>query len=342
MSLFLLLIVFSICSVLGCCNNYKWKVENLYAYVLVGILLVVAATFRPTFMPDYESYVETITSNIGSERLEPSFYLLSFLGRISGTNPLGTFFLYALFGTGIMMYVVKRDSKFVWFSILLFISIYFILGEMIQIRQAVAISLVMFSIKYIYDKSLKKYLITTIAAVLFHYSAIIMLPLYYLSPTRNNPKPYIYSIGICLIIGTMINFGVIVDLINVQLISDLYYIKTAQQSIASLPPIYINIRFLIQIFICLFFWYYADKLNRYNKFSTIYLKLYSIGLCVFLLFYNVSDLADRLSTMFLIVEIMLIPMVINVVKPIWVSKLIILVIALKYFTSSISSYILHG
>ncbi len=342
MALLLLLIVFGGACMKGLANQNKWSDRNYSLFCMFGLLLIVAATFRPSFMPDYKQYITEITTNTFS-RLEPSFYIIRGFWQLIGLNPLGTLFTYALLGTSIMLICIKRDSKYFWFSLVLFVSVYFILGEMIQMRQAVAMSCFLYSIKYIIEKNLSKYILISIVAIMFHYSAIVMIFLYFLSPNIYNKFRYLGALALSLILGLYIDFGRIVDLMNNQLISDIYYAKTALEDKAEpLPPIYFNIRFLIQILICIFFWIKIDTIQKFNPKALTYLKIYTIGLCVYMIFYKIGDLADRLSTMFLIAEIILIPLVILVVKPNWLSKGIITIIGFKYFYSSITSYLLHG
>lgn len=342
MSLLLLIIVFGGACIQGIANQNKLDEKNYSLFWIFGILLIAAATFRPSFMPDYKEYINLISNN-GSERLEPSFYIIRGFWGLIGMNPIGTLLTYAFLGTALVLYAIKRDSNYYWFSLMLFVSIYFILGEMIQIRQAVATGCFLVGVKYIIEKDFQKYIFTCIIAIMFHYSAIVLLFLYTLSPHKGSKSRYFVALVISFLLGIYIDFGRIVDLINVQLISDVYYAKTAlEDSTTQQPPIYFNIRFLIQIVICLFFWIKIEYLKKFNSKALTYLKIYTIGLCIYLLFYKIGDLADRLSTMFLIAEIFLIPLVILVVKPNWLSKGIITLIGVKYFYSSLSSYLLNG
>ena len=341
MSLAILLLVFLVCDAMGCCNLRKWDLQNYFVYCVLGAGLIIAATFRPSFMPDYHQYIDNIMGGAGASRLEPAFRIITFVCGLFGVNPLGSLFVYALCGTSLMMYCIKRDSSYPWFSLMLFVSIYFILGEMIQIRQAVAIGFLLMSVKYIYEKDKGKFWLAFFGGICFHYSALAILPLYYLSPTKINKKAFLIALGICAVVGQVINYGYIVKLLNIGLISTLYYIKTANIDVSAIPPVYLNIRMLIQVAICVFFWIYSDAISGFNKYALLYLKIYTIGLSIFLLFYSLPDLADRLSTMFIVAEIMLIPLAIRIIKPEWVSKGVVMVIGLKYFSTSIVTYLLN-
>ena len=189
MALCLLIIVFLGSIFQGLDYKTKWNLRNYSIFVIFGILLIVAATFRPSFMPDYEPYLKAILYNT-SERFEPSFYVIRDFWRFLGLNPYGTLMTYAFLGTTIMLYCIKRDSDFPWFSLALFVSIYFILGEMIQIRQAVATSILFVGVRYLYKRDILKYCICFLFAFFFHYSAIIMIPLLFISPYTRNLKFY--------------------------------------------------------------------------------------------------------------------------------------------------------
>lgn len=341
MSLIILVFVFLGSMLQGISLQNKWTSPNFSLFCIFGILLIIAAVYRPVFMPDYDSYFNAIVLKT-SDRMEPTFYLIRTFWNILDFNPTGTFTTYALIGTSLVLFTIKRDSRYYWFSLSLFISIYFILGEMIQIRQAVAAGFLLLSTKYICTKNPKIYFLLTSFAILFHYSAIIMIPLYFLSPISKRRLYYICALILSFLLGNIIKFDTLVKTINVEFLSNIYYAKTALLDSFAVKPLYSNIRFILQMTICIFFWFRINSITLYLSSAIIYLKIYTLGLCIYLLFYNIPDVADRLSTMLLISEIILLPNAIRIIQPKWCSIFIISIICLKYFTSSISTYLLNG
>lgn len=340
MSLPIITGVFTMSLLMGLSMQTKWNIRNYSLYCILGIMLIVAATFRPAYMPDYESYVMALLRNT-SGRMEPSFYIIKHFWKNLGLNPLGTFFTYAFIGTILIMYCIKRDSRYYWFSLCLFTSLYFILGEMIQIRQAVATGFMLLSIKYLFLKNYKIYFFLTLCAIIFHFSAVIMIPLYFLSSKSKHRCIYLISIVVCLFLGGIVQFDNIVKFINIQYLSNIYYAKTAMIDIYEPKPIYYNIRFLLQIIVCIFFWIKADSLIDKLPYLLIYLKIYTIGICIYLLLYSIPDFADRLSTMLLISEIILLPWAIELLRNKMIVVVIITVISFKYFAYSMSTYLLN-
>jgi hypothetical protein len=62
---------------------------------------------------------------------------------------------------------------------------------MTQIRIGVASAIFLLAIPDIFNRNLKVYLLKTILAMMFHYSAIIMIFVYFINPTKLNKKFYL-------------------------------------------------------------------------------------------------------------------------------------------------------
>lgn len=331
------LILYILTVILSLRTIRSMKIIDLYMFLVLGIVLVFIACMRPSYMPDYENYEYAV--KYGSDRFEPMFYVIRKLTMIFTDSHYFLFFVYSFLGCLIMIYTIIRDSYRPWLSFLLWISVYFILHEMIQMRQAVAISIMIFSIKYIYIRDCKKYLLLWLIALSFHYSSIMFFPMYFLSSKKTYSKFYI----LLLIIGNVLvalnlDFSNIVKILNIGALNELFYIKT--HDVEPFPPIYFNIRHIIQIFIALFFWFQIGKIrNRYN-YAVLYLKFYTIGLFFYMLFYSIPDIADRLSTIFITTEVMLLPLVCMLMRPQIIANIIVILIAIKYFISSYSNYLL--
>ena len=67
-----------------------------------------------------------------------------------------------------------------------------------QVRQAVAISIIIYAIKYIKENNFLKYALFVFLAATAHYSALLLLPFYFVNKVR--PRKFIY-IGIILVLA---------------------------------------------------------------------------------------------------------------------------------------------
>lgn len=88
----------------------------------------------------------------------------------------GMSFVHAAF---LMKAIYDRKENTVW-SIYIYLSMGLFYISMNQIRQLIALSIVLFSIKFIEEKNWKKYLFWILIAAGIHNSALVMLPCYFL------------------------------------------------------------------------------------------------------------------------------------------------------------------
>jgi len=167
-------------------------------YFGLGIILVLIITFRPDYMPDYEGYVRGFYTTSNRE-LELTYYLIASVAHFLGDSYFVFFFIYAVIAVYIVMLSIRKQEgvlKTVCLPIIVWLSYIFIYQEMIQIRQAVASALFLFSLQYIQTKDYKKYFLINTLGVLFHYSALITFPIYFLSTTKQYKVFYISLIPI--------------------------------------------------------------------------------------------------------------------------------------------------
>lgn len=89
------------------------------------------------------------------------------------------FFVYILLGKFIFRY-----SKSFFFSYLLFIGMGFFDFSLSGIKQTIAIIIILYSYKYILSRNFVKFLTMILFASLFHLSAVVFLPMYFLSKIK--------------------------------------------------------------------------------------------------------------------------------------------------------------
>lgn len=163
-------------------NNFKW---NGY-YVTALAILVIIAGIRKDVGVDYYGY-QLLIDNFSYYsplysffKYEPLFIITILVLNISQSSYIYFFFIYAFF-TWFFFYLSFRNN----IQILPFVLVFIILNGFYfwtfnGVRQAVAITLFAFSINFIISKSFLKYAITILVGLLFHYSIILLLPLYFI------------------------------------------------------------------------------------------------------------------------------------------------------------------
>jgi hypothetical protein len=157
------------------------------ALILFSILF---AGFRYQIGNDYDSYVsmyKEIAKEPLSTYVEPGFAYVCYFLSVIGIKVQGVFLLFSTLTLLLIAATLKKHSINPVFSFLLFllIPIYYF-GVMDSIRQHFALSMVFYSVRFIIDKKFIKFLLLVLLAALFHKTALIILPVYFLAHLNYN------------------------------------------------------------------------------------------------------------------------------------------------------------
>lgn len=180
-----------------------WHFETIFPLLLFAVVF----GMRYDVGVDHLSYLEKYLERFHSGKNDLLFNLLSELGWRLNLHYAVYFSLIAFIQVFFFFYAFKNE-RYLYPFLVFFI---FTNGEwgfwMNGIRQALAMCIWIFSLKYIEEKKIWKYLLWGILAVLFHKSAIILLIFY---PILRNGKDYFKSISLqLLLIGGAFVFQVL-------------------------------------------------------------------------------------------------------------------------------------
>ena len=339
---YLLFVLFVAIAILDDKLTKKAKAQILF---LSGILLILFAGFRSDKVgADYETYemlYQSIQSSsdlfanplqfFGNSKLEPSFLIISSFIKAHFNDGIKVLiFLYAILGISLKIKAIQKTSDYKLLSLLIYFSSIFFLHDMNQIRAGVAIGFLLLSIPYIVEKNFKMFFFLLLIAVFFHYSAIIFGLFYFVNNKKLNQTFYILILIIpiifCLLKLDVINllckfeFGIFSE--KIREYSELQ--KTAHSKINIF-----NFGILLQIVVSLFFIKNAKKSK--NKYAVILTKISCFGVAFFYLFSSAPVIAFREFELLSCVQIFLIPLSIDLVKPKVFAQLFVVVISLAYF-----------
>lgn len=170
-------------------------------YAVAAVLLVMMVMMcvnRSEFMPDYSVY-QLMYSNWDStdarEGVEPTF---AWMCKLSPTF-LFLLGLYATVSCSLHLLGIFRNAPNLCLSMMIYLGYSFVFHDMIQIRAAVACGILLISIRYIYNRNWVVYYLLTAVAIMFHYSALAMVFLYFL-PAKKMYKWFWIGI-VVLILG---------------------------------------------------------------------------------------------------------------------------------------------
>ena len=121
-------------------------------------------------------------------RFEYGYVLFDKVIYYFSKNPRWLLIISATLIVMLLGYTINKNSKNPALSLTIFVTMGFMAGTMSQIRQYIAWAICIYSIKYILDNKPIRFIVSIILAMLFHISAIVFLPLYWLSKIKLTPK----------------------------------------------------------------------------------------------------------------------------------------------------------
>jgi len=319
--------------ILGLLAMLPLKINKLYKqiYVIIGVVLFLIAGFRGAGVDrDYLTYVN-LYHNIGKLTIlsvEPTFIIISdFVKYVLFNNVVFVFVIYAIMAISLKLYAIKQLSDFYFFSVLVYFSNFFILQELTQIRVGIAAGILLLCIKPLYDRNLRKFLILSILAFLFHYSAIVVFPLWFFSKKSFQKIIYLSLISISYILY-FLHFDFVgllkfipIDILQVRIDKYIMAVNTGLISKSNIN-VFSSIQ-ILRIFMLVLITLNVDIIKEKNKYIYILLKVYVFALISLVLLSSVPPIAFRISDLLLITEIILIPNIIYIFKPSLLGKLVV-------------------
>lgn len=160
--------------------DFKWPYIYQRKLILLCpyILLIVISIFRFDVGYDYPTYYEMSNdiNDDGVERLEPLSYCLVVIASFI-QQPFVIFILFGL-PTYILYFIACKQTKNMGIAFWTFIFLFW-LDTFGVVRQAIAMSIIAYAITAMQNKKMYTYILLCIIASLFHLSALVMLPIYF-------------------------------------------------------------------------------------------------------------------------------------------------------------------
>ena len=309
----ILIILYAVCSATALHNPQS----NRGLYTIVGITLIVIAALRTEGIDrDYTEYVSHLNNYTEVALLEPTFKVIAWVVHtFFNGKVLWLFAIYAAIGVGLKFVAIRQISSVAMLSVALYISQFFILHEMTQIRAGVASALVLLAIKPLYNRDWWRFLVIATCATAFHLSGVVLFALWFLSP-KKRIKIYLFFIPIAVVF--LLARIDILQLIPIPYLSakiEIYkQIKEYTDSVHNtINPF--NAVFLVRVALCYLLLWAAPTLERHNRYSILLLKIFTLSLTALPIFATIPVVAYRIYELLGIVEIVLLPTIIYLFRP---------------------------
>jgi len=197
--------------VFGLVFEKKIKYKLFYCFFISAILIFFSA-LRGDFTSDYFSYISFFDYVKGLDFAyiwnnsfynEKGFVFLNKILSLISTNNLVIIIFMSILTILSFCFKLKKHSPTLWLSILIFVSIGNFYDSFNVSRQIMAASIVFLGSDYLFEGKFFKYSIFVLIAALFHRTAILMIPLYFLIRIKISFK----NIILLIVLGTAAFFA---------------------------------------------------------------------------------------------------------------------------------------
>jgi len=269
------------------------------AALLVAMLVLICVSKEETiadYMMYERNYTMGNTSNYNRE-LEPTF------NWITAVSPsfLWLLFFYALMSCGTNVYAILRNSPNIWLSLIIYLCIFFVVHDMIQIRAGVACAILLLGIRYIKERKWWIYFPLSAIAILFHYSAAVF-PLLYFLPYKNPNKWFWSALLVAATVMSFLNiqFGTMTRAIPFGFIQNYLEMYLGNREYESLTLTPIRVMKVGCIILMLF---NLGRIKRAYPLAPTVIMVYICSQLSYLLFSDLPVLQARLGELFGVSEI---------------------------------------
>lgn len=290
----------------------KWKKDML---MIVCLVLSFFAGTRDLTWADTDSYLYAFNnftpsiSELSKDSLpfgysEKGFFYLGVLVKTFSSDSTIYFFIVALLSFYFLYKAIDKFCIYPLFGVCAYISRFYLGRNFIQIRAGLSYAIILAAVYYITKRDWKRYFAWVFIAYLFHHSAILAVPLYFLCLIKIKKKHIVIGLVIAFIIAGF--YSNVVRMLVADNATDLNvttYVERGYQREWGLlnPMIY------FQLFLLLAYTFNEKKLRlttpHYITIRNAY--FYSTLLLITLSCY--TALSGRTSSMFATLEMVIIP-----------------------------------
>lgn len=323
------ILIFILIFIFGILEYLKLQpVFNNIFWIFIFTILVLLAGLRYDTGLDYWEYHRIygdahflLPHNL--DGVEPLFGLYMKLCTILNFE---TFIFFTAFITlSIRFFGFKKLSPYPFLSLLIYYGKVYLFSEMGQIRQGMAMAILVFTIPYIVEKKIWKFTLVVLISTLIHSSAILFFLAYFARNISFSPTKY-YLILVIFIPFIFFDSTIIFDKLFIFLPLMLkqkfiFYSKflDAEKTIG------MNFTFLLKLFTLSFFLFHL----KFIKNSPLHLTLFNIyffSILFFLLFNRFPQIGIRGSSYFSQVDIFLFPIILSYYSRAYINLIFVIII----------------
>lgn len=295
-----------------------FKIGYIFLFILLSIFIGTRVDTGPDIY-NYEVFysqvpsIEILLKNFSDYSyipLEPAYKIVSGTFKYLDFTFNGFLLVFSASFVALVFKMIPKYSSMAYFSVMLYLYYGYFTGFS-AIRQVLAAAIFFTAIYYVYNKNLYHYLVTIFIATMFHLSALVILPMYWLSKIRWSKMQYFFilifafGIGLSGIIRSFTEYILsILNFSNYQLIND------KVQLYAEIEGEYLGTMVLEWLILLIVFIIKYDDLNASNKYFKTIFNFFFFGFIYYSFFSGIGDFG-RIVVYFKLIYLIIIPMFVN-------------------------------
>lgn len=315
----LLLILFVFCFVISVgLEQQKLKSRDVVILAAACVVLAFGAGYRDWLWMDTYKYLEffispktaTLSNYSFTDRpygySERGFYFLSVVIKTI-TNDVHVYFLLVSIVTmSLLFFDIRKYSIYPLLGLCCYVARFFCGRNLVQIRAGLSYLIVIWGLQYVYKKQLWKFLLLVFVASLFHQSAWIALPFYFICNTIRIKRKHIFiGLAIAFILGAFFQGPIsafVTDSANDFNVATTYVQgRFIEAKGLGNPMIY------FQVVILLVYVYLEKPMSRIYKYYYVFRNGYWYSTLILISFCSFTALSGRTSSLFATIEFAIIP-----------------------------------
>ena len=310
------------------------KVKSVI-YIVFGALLVLMAACREIgFDPDsetYETYFKNYDNILLLTAVEYSYLWLCELVRNFSADVHWVFLIYATLGVSLKLIAFRKFGSAILTYLLIYVCYYFELHETTQMRAGVMSGFFLLCIYFTANSKRLYAFFCIIFGSIFHLSAIAMIPILFLNNkplTRNWKRILAFLIPAAFVFAVSFSFMSLyseIPYLGTKLASYQEQTESGQVAIGNVPLF--GIPHLISVCIFYYLLYFSDSVAKNSKYFPILMRIFALGIFMYIALNSLPVLAERMSSLYKIVSIFLIAEIANTIRPRWAGVSIVVLIA---------------
>jgi hypothetical protein len=290
--------------------------KKIYFYA-IGIVLVIFSGLRGLDVSrDTLAYYDVFTStqnisdilnNSSTVNLEIWFKGLSYLFNVIGLNFSCLLIALCCLAIYINFKQYNKYAPFAFIAIIVYVSNFYLMHEMVQIRAGLASAVYLIAIQYLSRSKLKYFLLCSLAAMV-HVSFLVTIPIYFLINGSVKRLNIYASLCILLFLSNILEIQWSEINLNINwaqsLTNNFEYINFKLNEYTKIQSEFhkIGLVNIFRLIIILFTVYIIYTNNISNYFFIQLTQLYLLGIIFFYAFFDYEGLSIRLSEIFFTVE----------------------------------------